>query len=42
MHVEDQDAVDFGDVDNSNDMDELPSTVDDVKEEIPAKKVYNT
>ena len=42
VHVEDQDAVDFGDVDNSNDMDELPSTVDDVKEEIPAKKVYNT
>lgn len=41
--IEDQDAEDFhSDVDNGNDMDEIPSTVDSVKEEIPARKVCNT
>lgn len=36
----DQDVAGFhSDVDNGNDMNELPSTVDGVKEEIPVKKV---
>ena len=41
--IEDQDVAGFhSDVDNGNNINELPSTVDGVKEEIPAKKVYGT
>ena len=42
-HVEHLDAADhYSDGDNGNDTDEIPSPVDDVEGEIPAKKVCST